>query len=432
MKKISRRWIIISFIFITIICFLIAVKPGDRGGPYHPYFAALNSELRAKGLGRPVIIVDLDRLDKNIDILKKNLKSPLKFRLVVKSLPSMWLVRYILERMGSNRVMVFHGPDLTYLAGQGAGNLDILLGKPMPVNAVKEFYRTLRSGGAFDPSRQIQWLVDTPERLRQYLEFAKDRGIKMKINVEIDVGLHRGGLRSLDELDTVLALIAENPSHLRFAGFMGYDVHSASAPAVFGSQKNAVKKAFGRVMKTYQEFHEHGMKQYPALFSGELTFNSGGSHTYMLFDGSGPVNDIALGSVLVKPSDFDRPLLGDHEEALFIAVPVLKRLEGILIPFLEGLSGLMSWWNPNRQVTYFIYGGGWRAAYLSPAGLIGNPIYGFSTNQAIVNASAATGLSVDDHIFLRPSQSEAIMREFGEIIMMRGGKIAGGHPAFPQ
>jgi D-serine deaminase-like pyridoxal phosphate-dependent protein len=432
MKKISRRWIIITIIIIAIISLLIAVKPGDRGGAYHPYFAALNAELRAKGPGRPVIIVDLDRLDKNIEILRKNLKSPMKFRLVVKSIPSIWLMRYILDRMGSNRVMVFHGPDLTYLAGQGAKNLDILLGKPMPVNAVKEFYRTLRPGGGFDPAKQVQWLVDTPERLRQYLEFAKERGIKMKINMEIDVGLHRGGLRSLDELDAVLSLMAANPAHLLFSGFMGYDVHAASAPSVIGSKMNAVKNAFDRVMTTYRGFYEHGMKQYPALFPGELTFNSGGSHTFMLFDGSGPVNDIALGSVLVKPSDFDRPLLENHEEALFVAVPVLKRLEGILIPFLDGLSGLMSWWNPNRQVTYFIYGGGWRAAYLSPAGLIGNTIYGFSTNQGIVNGSAATGLSVDDHIFLRPSQSEAIMREFGDIIMMRGGKIAVVHPPFPQ
>jgi D-serine deaminase-like pyridoxal phosphate-dependent protein len=302
----------------------------------------------------------------------------------------------------------------------------------MPINAVKEFYRTLPTGGGFDPAKQVQWLVDTPERLRQYLTFAKDRRIKMKINVEIDVGLHRGGLRSLDELDAVLALIAANPDHLQFSGFMGYDVHAASAPAIIGSKKNAVKHAFDRVMATYREFYEHGMKQYPTLFAGELTCNSGGSHTYMLFDGSGPVNDVALGSVLMKPSDFDKPLLEHHEEALFIAVPVLKRLEGILIPFLESLSGLMSWWNPNRQVTYFMYGGGWRAAYLSPSGLIENPIYGFSTNQAIVNGSRATGLSADDHIFLRPSQSEVIMREFGDIIMVRGGKIVGVCPAFPQ
>lgn len=432
MKKIYRKWIIITSIIISIIIFLIAIKPGDKGGAYQPYFAALNAELRAKGPGRPVIIVDLGRLDKNIALVKKNLKSPVKFRLVVKSIPSIWLMRYILARMESNGVMVFHGPDLTYLADQRERNLDILLGKPMPINAVKEFYRTLPTGSGFDPAKQVQWLVDTPERLRQYLMFAKDRRIKMKINVEIDVGLHRGGLQSLDELEAVLSLIAANPDHLQFAGFMGYDVHAASAPSIIGSKKNAVKHAFDRVMASYRKFYEHGMKQYPALFSGELTFNSGGSHTYMLFDGSGPVNDVALGSVLVKPSDFDKPLLEKHEEALFIAVPVLKRLEGILIPFLESLSGLMSWWNPNRQVTYFIYGGGWRAAYLSPSGLIENPIYGFSTNQAIVNGSRSTGLSVDDHIFLRPTQSEAVMREFGDILMVRGGRIVGVCPAFPM
>lgn len=152
----------------------------------------------------------------------------------------------------------------------------------------------------------------------------------------------------------------------------------------------------------------------------------------MLFDGKPPVNDIAMGSALLKPSDFDKPLLKEHLEALFVATPVLKRLEGTTIPFIEGISNLMPQWNPNRQVTYFGYGGGWRAHYYEPAGLIENTIYGSSTNQAIVNGSKSTALAVDDFIFLLPTQSEAIMREFGDVLVIRNGKIAGRYPALPQ
>ena len=84
------------------------------------------------------------------------------------------------------------------------------------------------------------------------------------------------------------------------------------------------------------------------------------------------------------------------------------------------------------QRTYFIYGGEWRAAYRSPAGLQANALYGKSTNQAMVNGSDRTGLAVDDCIFLRPAQSEGIMREFGDIVLVRGGKIADRWKAFPQ
>lgn len=432
MKKRTRLIIIAGGIIAVAAVLLAAIRPADRGAPYHPYFASLNAELKMHGPGRPVAVVDLDRLDKNIDRLKKGLKSPLKFRLVVKSLPSMRLVRYILERMGSNRLMVFHGPDLNYLAEQGAGDVDILLGKPMPLAAVRDFYAKYRRGAGFDPARQVQWLVDTPGRLRQYLGFAKDKKLRLRISVEIDVGLHRGGLRTTSELDEVLGLIAANPERLAFGGFMGYDVHAASAPSVFASKESAVRGAFGGVMAAYRAFYDHGRSRYPALFAGDLVFNSGGSHTYRLFDGAGPVNDVALGSVLVKPSDFDAPLLGDHLPAFFIAAPVLKRLSGVTIPFLESLAWLLERWNPNWRVTYFIYGGGWRAAYIAPGGLVDNPIYGFSTNQAIVNGSPGTALAVDDYVFLRPAQSEGVMREFGGVIVLRGGRIVDTWTAFPQ
>ena len=216
-----------------------------------------------------------------------------------------------------------------------------------------------------------------------------------------------------------------------FSGFMGYEVHSASAISMIGFKQNAIENAFNESMDKYKEFYDFARTKHPELFTRELTFNSGGSHTYMLFKGKEPVNDIAMGSVLVKPSDFDKPLLAEHVEALFVATPVLKRLEGTTIPFIEGLSNIMVWWNPNWQITYFIYGGGWRAHHYSPQGLVENPIYGFSTNQAIVNGSLATKLNVDDYIILLPTQSEAIMREFGDILFIRNGKIVGKHSPLP-
>lgn len=428
MKKPTRISLILLLAFVSIAVLAVILRPGDRGGPYTEYFAALNSELLRAGPGRPVAVIDLDLLDRNIEVMKRRLRPPLKFRLVVKSLPSPKLIRHVLERTGASRLMVFHEPDLNYLAAEGFGDVDILLGKPMPVNAVRALYRSVRRDRGFSPERQVQWLVDTPGRLGQYLALSREMNVRMRVNIEIDVGLHRGGIGTMEELREMLSLIAANPRHLGFSGFMGYDVHAASAPPVISSMEGAFNDAMAR----YREFYENGKGMFPDLFRGELTFNSGGSKTYPLFDGTGPVNDIALGSVLVKPSDFESGLTEEHRPAFFIAAPVLKRLEGVTIPFIESFSGLMQAMNPNWQVSYFIYGGGWRADYLSSAGLVDNPIYGFSTNQAIVNGSRRTALRVDDCIFFRPTQSEGVMREFGDIVVVRGGRIEGCWPAFPQ
>ena len=42
-------------------------KPSDKGGDYSPYFSEMNSTLKKAGIGSPVLVIDLDRLGRNID-----------------------------------------------------------------------------------------------------------------------------------------------------------------------------------------------------------------------------------------------------------------------------------------------------------------------------------------------------------------------------
>src|SRR6185436_18643201 len=103
-----------------------------------------------------------ERLDENIKVLRQSIRPPKQFRVVDKSLPSIQLLRYIFEHADTNRVMSFHQPFLSQVAHQLPGS-QILLGKPMPVKSALQFYADLHSG--FEPNRQLQWLIDTPERL---------------------------------------------------------------------------------------------------------------------------------------------------------------------------------------------------------------------------------------------------------------------------
>ena len=93
------------------------------------------------------------------------------------------------------------------------------------------------------------------------------------------------------------------------------------------------------------------------------------------------------------------------------------------IPALDDKSAIFSWWDPNQRQTYFIYGGYWMAEYESPKGLQFNALFGHSTNQEIVNASPEVGLKVDDQVFFRPTQSEFVLLQFGDLVAVRGGKI---------
>lgn len=225
----------------------------------------------------------------------------------------------------------------------------------------------------------------------------------------------------------MLALIATNPRHLAFAGFMGYDPFvGMDLPGILGSPD----ELFARVMALYDGFVDYARTRYPALWQADLTLNTAGSPSYRMHERERTSSEVAVGSALLKPSHFDLPSLADHQPAAFIATPVLKRTGAVQIPALDGKSALLSGWDPNLRETFFIYGGNWLAEPVSPSGLHFNGLFGRSSNQEMVNGSSAVGLKVDDQVFLRPTQSEAILLQFGDLLAVRGGRIVERWPVY--
>jgi D-serine deaminase-like pyridoxal phosphate-dependent protein len=117
---------------------------------------------------------------------------------------------------------------------------------------------------------------------------------------------------------------------------------------------------------------------------------------------------------------------------VYIATPVLKRTGALRIPALDEKSRLFAWWDVNQRETFFIYGGNWQADLASPAGLQLSGLYGRSSNQELVNGSPAVSLAVDDQVFLRPTQSEAVLLQFGDLLAVRGGKIVERWPVYQE
>ncbi|MDF3818397.1 alanine racemase [Leptospira sp. 96542] len=415
-------------IVVLIISLFFILQPKDEGHPHSEYFSKLNSELKSNGFGRPVILLDLDRLDENLQILKSKLYPPLAYRIVVKSLPSKQLLRYIIKFTNTEKLMVFHSADLVMLLNDPEFNSsDILLGKPMPVKALEDVYSKTKP----ERFQKLRWLVDSKKRLDQYLSFSQKTNTQLRIVLEIDIGLHRGGFSNMESFKQTLNILDINHKSLIFEGFMGYEPHVASTPNFFGDKTTAIDESLQKSLLVYEEFYQIGKKSFPLLFDKPMLFNGGGSKTYQFYQNRNSiVNDVSVGSALVMPTDFDVVTLKNHKPAFFIAAPVLKKLEGTTIPFLESLSFLFPLWNPNLQVTYFTYGGAFLAKKESPKGLYDNQLFGLSTNQGILNGSKQTKLEPDDYVFYRPTQSEKVLAEMGEIVLIRQGKIIGTWKTF--
>ena len=231
------------------------------------------------------------------------------------------------------------------------------------------------------------------------------------------MGLHRGGLPEPDALAPLLTTIGEDAAQLSFAGFMGYEPH------LKGRAESLEDPAVRDVLGRYRSFLDRA-RQADADLAG-ATFNGAGSHTLGLYEKDETMNDLAAGSAGVKPSDFDSFHLTDHRPALFIAAPVLKRYDRYAVPGDPERAAFQSWWDPNLRRIYYIYGGYWKANVVSV------PLYR-STNQQPFVASAATGLDVDDYLFFRPTQSEHVMLQFGDLLTVKDGEIADRWPVFHQ
>ncbi|MEM9930462.1 MAG: alanine racemase, partial [Bacteroidota bacterium] len=370
------------------------------------YFGRLNAALKKYARAIPCMLVDLDRVDHNIARFQATLNPKCDVRLVVKSLPSWPLIQYISQRLGTNKLMVFHQPFLTDLTSKLNAKADVLLGKPMPIKTACYYYDHLpECTVGFDPYRQIQWLVDTQVRLEEYTDLAKTLGRKLRLNLEIDVGLHRGGFATLEELSTALAWFQTHPDHIEFSGFMGYDPHVVKMPRILRS----VRKGLEKSNQFYRACTLLVQTDFPDLWHDDLTFNGAGSPTASLHQfADSPLNDIAAGSCFVKPSTFDIPTLEDYLPTCFIATPVLKKLSGTQLPGLETFRSWLPIFKPSWAQSFFIYGGYWKADYVFPPGVRENKLFGPSTNQSMINAPRDVKLAVDDFVFLRPWQSEFV------------------------
>lgn len=402
------------------------LRPNDHSAPHNDYFLRMQRILQRTGPGTACLVLDLDRLNHNLIALRDTMPAHKAYRLVSKSLPCTGLIEQVLATMRSRRIMSFHQPFTNQLAVHFP-EADLLMGKPMPVDAAAAFYDALRPS-IFDPQMQLQWLVDSPARLKAYSDLAHQLGVRMRINIEIDVGLHRGGVADDASFIHMLRMLRDDSRYLRFAGLMGYDAHVMQLPSVFGSPEALQQEANRRYARFMTLLRSHGSDLLTMSQDLPLVFNAGGSMNYALHGSDSPANELAVGSALVKPSDFDLDTLEPFRSALYVAAPVLKSSSGLKLPGMAWAQSLIPLLDPNLARTHFIYGGQWMAAPHSPAGLHTNNLYGRSSNQEMLNSGRAANLRPGDYVFLRPRQSEALMLQFGPLVVVQAGAITDRWP----
>ncbi|TIQ31049.1 MAG: DSD1 family PLP-dependent enzyme [Mesorhizobium sp.] len=374
------------------------------------YFAELSKALKAAEIFRPCLVLDRDRLDANIALVKQRLAPGLAVRLVDKSLPCLPLLSYIARALETNRFMTFH-PPVTQAVLDAFPEGDLLYGKPMPAGAA---WAALTRGGA-DWRSRVCWLIDTPERLAEYGALASALDAELRFAFEVDVGLHRGGFSGPTEI-AALSI----PKGLRCEGIMAYEAHAPEIPGLFGGAAKALKQASAKAAEFVSVLDPDQRR----------ILNIGGSRTALLH-GPGVANEVSIGSAFVLPSDFDTPGLDGFQSAALIATPILKALAPVL-PGPATVSRTLQALGLFPKKGCYLYGGKWMAEPVFPEGMKPNGLIGLSSNQQFMGLPAGANVKPGDYAFLRPTQSEAVLQHFGAIAVFAGGRIVEFWPALPM
>lgn len=363
------------------------------------YFVRLTEAVHSAGLHRPVLVVDQQRLTRNLELIRDGVGDASALRLADKSIPVPALLQQGFDTFGSTRFMSFHLPLTAQVLG-AFPKAEALMGKPMPVAAAAEFLQT-------NPhAERVVWLIDSAARLAEYRALAEQTGAPLRIVFEINIGLGRGGF----ETPRALAQCLKDVGPLRICGVMGYEAHIHALPKLLGGGA----KAQSRAMQLLAEFVDNlGPDQHKII-------NTAGSSTLLGLQEQGVGNDFTVGSLMVKPSDFDQPINQGIDPAMFIVTPVLKTVPHQL-PGHPRLTRLLHRVGIIRKQISFAYGGKWMAEPVYPEGLSASPFFAPSSNQH--GLCLPNGRAAPEHLVFRPTQSEALLQQFPVIHVYDGKDI---------
>lgn len=374
-----------------------------------PDFAQWDQILQRTGRGLPCLLLDHARYIANLQRARESLQPGIGVRVVAKSLACLPMLDMALQQLQAVGLMTFSAEMLIPLL-QARPEVEHLLGKPLPASVAAQVLDQQPHA-----SKRVIWLVDTQARAQQYAALAQARGVRLRVALELDVGLHRGGVEPKD-LAALAALVQQMPM-LHLEGVMGYEPHLAKLPAPLRALSRArVEQALRAARALLQDM----------TGGGAALVNTGGSLTFETYGTPEGVSEVSLGSVLVKPGDFEVRSTQAFEAAMFIATPILKYRANNPIPGLEILTPLTRW---RRRAALTIYGGYWKATPVHPKGYGYSGIFGRSSNQEIWSGPALGASPVDHFAFLRPDQSEAVIPEFGEILVLSEGEFTETWPA---
>jgi D-serine deaminase-like pyridoxal phosphate-dependent protein len=160
----------------------------------------------------------------------------------------------------------------------------------------------------------IMVAVDSEENVQDLSRAAQNKGVQIRVLVEVNVGNNRCGVDPLEPALALARLVEQSPG-LRFMGLMGYDGHCSFA--VKPAERPACSRKANELLVQTRKFIEKAGLQVQIV-------SGGGTHTYDIVGQIPGVTEVQAGTYLLMDTAFKESGV-DFECALSILSTVISR-----------------------------------------------------------------------------------------------------------
>lgn len=375
-----------------------------------------------KGERLPALLLDYDLLNNNIEDIIKRAHGK-KIRLASKSVRSVPILKRLIKDYPEFQgILAFSIEEAVFLAEKGLD--DLLVAYPSVQPGIIESVCGPTKEGKF-----ITLMVDSLEQVLAIQEVAQKNDVVLNICFDIDMSMHLPGLNfgvyrsSLRSLQNVLHLFdkIKDLENVKVVGIMGYEAQIAGLGDKIPG--NPIKAFVVRLLKKISIPRLRKLRQVVVDSLTErgvsLTIRNGGGTGSLKSTSEDPsVNEIAMGSGLFSPTQFDHYSDFKFNPAMFFALEITRNSEGRI--FTASGGGYIASGPVGKEKL--------PTPYL-PKDMTLTANEGAGEVQTPLNIPNAH-IKIGDPVFFRHSKAGEVCERFNEITIISQDKILEKVPTY--